>query len=146
MPARKTTSAKDPLDLDRKRPAQVVGREPLNGGDDRDDGPIGRLRREVAAESGDGSIVITLKTAFGEADIRVPPFSTWRSVARNALMTRDDDLTWAQRTLSSTDTLKWMELDPTQAEAQDFFQAWGEAVGQSLGEQRASRNSSTTRS
>jgi hypothetical protein len=142
MPARKTASAKLPPDLAGKRPAQIVGRTPI---DDEDDGPIGRLRREVAAEAGDGSIVITLKTALGEADIRVPPFSTWRSVARNALMTRDDDLTWAQRTLSPADTLKWMELDPTQAEAQAFFGAWGEAVGQSLGEQRASRNSSTTR-
>lgn len=102
------------------------------------------VRAEVEAEqaSNDGSIVVTLSTDLGEADIRVPPLSRWRSQARAALFTRGDDLTWAARTLSRDDAQAWAELDPTQEETNTFFAEWGRLTGQSLGGSRAERRSS----
>lgn len=87
----------------------------------------------------DGSIVVTLHTDFGHADIRVPPFRRWRSVAKNALYNRDDDLAWAVQTLSADDAQEWIRLNPTGEDAGRFFADWGRATGQTLGEALASR-------
>ena len=106
------------------------------------------VKAEVAAElpdddePDDGCVTAVLHTRFGEGKFRVPPFNQWGSVARNAL-NRQDDLTWAQRTLTPIEALEWMRLDPTTTDTDRFFNAWADAVGQSLGESSASRRSST---
>lgn len=103
---------------------------------------------EVAAESppnpDDGSVVITLVTERGSADIRVPRFGLWRSSARNALFSRGDDAAWAVLTLDPTDAATWMDLDPTKDDADAFVTEWNRTAGAgALGESRASRRSST---
>jgi hypothetical protein len=80
-----------------------------------------------------GAVLVTLQTRLGFHDMRVPPYDTWTAVARHA-MNRDDSLTWAQRTLSTADAMKWMRLDPTPKEEQAFFEEWGRKIGSSLGE------------
>lgn len=100
------------------------------------------VRNEVEAEQADGYVTVTLVTEFGEADIRVPPLSKWRSTARNALFSRGDDMAWAVTTLSEDDAEAWMELDPTKGESEAFFKAWGEKTGSTMGESRASRRAS----
>lgn len=134
---RKTTRGDAPPGLAGKRPALVTAR------DDEHDRQMLAAEVEVAEEQGDdGSVVVTLQTAEGDADIRVPPLSRWRSTARNALFSRGDDMFWAAKTLSQKDAQAWADLDPTQEESQDFFQQWGELTGMSLGNGAASNRAS----
>lgn len=124
--------AKVPDDLAGKRPAQIMARDDLDAE---------RMEAEVAAEDDDGSVVVTLTTDLGFADIRVPPIGQWRSMARNALF-RMDDLHWASSVLSTQDAKEWYRLDPTQDEVNGFFELWGEATGQNLAESRRERRAS----
>jgi hypothetical protein len=134
--ARKAAAASaPPVDLASKRPALVTARE---------DTDADLLKAEVEGEeqlADDGSCTVKLVTEFGEALITVPPLSSWRSVARNALFTKQDDLTWAARTLSTEDATTWMDLDPTQAESSEFFERWGRVVGVAMGKLHASHPS-----
>lgn len=130
--------AKAPANLAAKRPAEVVGR------DDLDDEPstAERMQAEVEAELDDGSVVVTLSTEAGDADITVPPLNRWRAMARNALFSRGDSLLWASRTLSADDARAWLELDPDGGESDAFFAEWGRLTGQSAGESQASNRAS----
>ncbi len=82
----------------------------------------------AAGKADDGSVVVRLVTSDGEADITVPPRERWRSTARSAL-NRDDDLTWAVLTLSDEDGQKWLDMDPTAAEARVFFEELSKKMG-----------------
>lgn len=137
---KRASAAQAPADLSRKRPALVANRD--------DDADLDRLVAEAAAESEaeeDGSIVVQLVTDFGKADIRVPPLRKWRSLAKNALFSREDDMAWAAQTLSFEDAQAWMRLNPTGDEAAAFFDEWGRLTGQKLGEALASRRQSSGR-
>lgn len=87
----------------------------------------------------DGEVIVTLVTELGEADIRVPPFKSWRSSARSALLTRGDDMSWAALTLSREDAEAWIDLDPTKTEADEFFSAWEKKAGISNRDDRRRR-------
>jgi hypothetical protein len=99
---------------------------------------LAAVQAEVKAEGlvdENGAILVTLSTRLGFHDMRVPPMTEWTSVARHALQqVPSDDLTWAVRTLSQADALKWMQLDPTGKESQAFFHEWSRKLGMSLGE------------
>jgi hypothetical protein len=104
-----------------------------------------RLAAEVDAEDeaeDDGSIVVTLETDRGGADIRVPPVGRWRSQARAALFSRGDDFTWAALTLSVADAQTWARLDPTKDDSDEFFARWGEETGQNLASSQPSNRAS----
>lgn len=118
MPPRTRRTA-PPADLAAKKAASVTN--------------LAALEAEVDTEVDDGSVIVPLVTDLGAGDIRVPALDRWRSVARNALFSRGDDLLWAQRTLSVGDYVTWTQLDPTKDEADEFFAAFGRATGQSLG-------------
>lgn len=133
MPTNRASKA--PSDLDSKRPARIARPD--------DTDPIEAIEAEIDAEDDDGSITVTLSTDRGDVDIQVPPIGQWRSLARNALFTRGDDLTWAASVLSAVDSRKWFEADPTKDEADQFFADWAENTGQTLGESRAARRAST---
>lgn len=68
----------------------------------------------------EGEVDVRLVTEAGEADIRVPPRGKWKSIARNRLST-GDDMGWAVLTLSREDAEAWIDLDPDQEEAAEFF-------------------------
>jgi hypothetical protein len=114
-------------------------------GPDPEGAPARALRAvtaETAAEqtaAGDGSVTVTLRTEYGQADIQVPPMRKWRSVAKSALFNREDDLTWAGQTLSPEDVMSWVQLNPTGEDTANFFDEWGSKTGQALGEALASR-------
>jgi hypothetical protein len=79
-------AAQMPDDLRGKRPALVAAVSNPTDTADAD-----RLAAEVNAEDeveDDGSIVVTLETDRGFADITVPPAGRWRSQARAALFSR----------------------------------------------------------
>lgn len=84
---------------------------------------------------------VTLSTEVGEADIVVPPPGSWRTRANRALREGVVD-EWAELVLSAEDFAAWVECDPTNDEAAEFFKAWAEASGEDLGKSRASRRSS----
>lgn len=118
--ARREPAAKAPEDLNQKRPALSA---------------LSAVEAEVAAEeNGDGSVVVTLRTELGFADIRVPPMGRWRALARNAIFTRGDSLLWAAKTLSPTDAQQWVRLDPSGEEVDEFFEDFGRASEQALGD------------
>jgi hypothetical protein len=130
-------AAQMPDDLRGKRPALVAAVSDATDAD--------RLAAEVDAEDeaeDDGSIVVTLETDRGFADITVPPPGRWRSQARAALFSRGDDFTWAALTLSVKDAQAWARLDPTKDDSDAFFEAWGEATGERLGESQPSNRAS----
>jgi hypothetical protein len=125
-----------PQDLGGKRAALAVAADDMDDAD--------RLAAEVEVEDAapDGSIVVTLETDRGVADITVPPVGRWRSQARAALFSRGDDLTWAALTLAPKDAQQWADLDPTKDDSDEFFRQWGEAGGQRLGESQSSNRAS----
>lgn len=130
-----------PDGLSGKRPALAVAAKEVE-----EMSAAERLQAEVESEDEaveDGSVVVTLETDRGFADITVPPMGRWRSMARAALFSRGDDLTWAALTLSPTDAQTWSKLDPTKDDADGFFARWGESTGENLakqqGQNRASR-------
>jgi hypothetical protein len=131
-------AAQMPDDLRGKRPALVAAVK--DGSDDAD-----RMAAEVDAEEqaeADGSIVVTLETDRGFADITVPPAGRWRSQARAALFSRGDDFTWAALTLSVADAQTWARLDPTKDDSDEFFARWGEETGQNLASSQPSNRAS----
>jgi hypothetical protein len=133
-------AAQMPDDLRGKRPALVAAVSNSTDTADAD-----RMAAEVDTEEqaeADGSIVVTLETDRGFADITVPPPGRWRSQARAALFSRGDDFTWAALTLSVKDAQAWARLDPTKDDSDAFFEAWGEATGERLGESRPSNRAS----
>jgi hypothetical protein len=79
------------------------------------------------AKPDDGSVVVTLSTEAGEAEIRVPPRGKWKSMARNRL-SQGDDLGWAVLTLSREDAEAWIDLDPDQEESSRFFGDYDKAA------------------
>lgn len=102
--------------------------------------PLQAIESEALAPE-DGAY-FTLTTEGGSAQILVPPMRKWRSRARHALISQGDDLTWAQSTLSQDEFAKWLALDPTTEEAEEFFAAVMSGNGESLGKPEASRGSS----
>jgi hypothetical protein len=108
--------------------------------DDQYDAPADH--RELGRQD-NGSFVVLLVTDGGSEKITVPPIGRWKSSARNALFTRGDDAAWAVTTLSPDDVERWMSLDPTKDEAEEFIADFYRLAGQNLGESRASRRSST---
>jgi hypothetical protein len=133
-------AAQMPDDLRGKRPALVAAVSNPTDTADAD-----RLAAEVNAEDeveDDGSIVVTLETDRGFADITVPPAGRWRSQARAALFSRGDDFTWAALTLSVADAQTWARLDPTKDDSDEFFARWGEETGQNLASSQPSNRAS----
>jgi len=84
----------------------------------------------------------TLRTALGEAEIRVPPVRKWRSVARHALFTTGDEITWGQTVLSADDLAEWQRCDPDVDESAEFFGRVMAFYGEDLGKSAASPASS----
>ncbi len=120
---RRARAEQPPADLASKRNAAAVT-------------PLDAAEAETRAErlvDENGAILVTLTTRLGFHDMRVPPVEEWTSIARHAI-NREDDLTWAQQTLSPADAMRWMQLNPTLKEQRAFFTAWANTVGQSLGE------------
>lgn len=99
------------------------------------------VQAEVAAETGDGLIPVTLTTINGEHEFRVPPQNKWRAQAKNALMSRGDSLMWAALTLGAADAQMWADLDPDGDEVEQFFEDFGRVGGVDF-QNRASRRSS----
>lgn len=64
--------------------------------------------------------------------IEVAPLRQWRSRALRALRQGDFE-TWAEGCLTDDGLATWRAVDPTIAQVEDFFVAWGEQTGQSLG-------------
>lgn len=85
-------------------------------------------------------IPVSLETVAGKGQIVVPPVNRWKSSARHAL-TRGDDYTWAEKTLSKGDFKTWTDLDPDVDELGAFFEAWSDRSGISVGESGASTGS-----
>jgi hypothetical protein len=120
--ARKAQPAQAPADLGSKRPASVT--------------PLEAVQAETRAEQlvdENGAVLVTLSTRLGFHDVWVPPYDEWTSIARHAL-NREDDLTWAQQVLSPADAMQWMRLNPTLKEQRSFFEAYGVALGRSVGQ------------
>ncbi len=88
-----------------------------------------------AEKEDDGSVVVTLVTDLGEADITVPPRKRWRSTARNRIA-QGDDLGWAAGTLSDEDVRAWIDLDPVPGDVETFFEAYNKLCPE---ENRATR-------
>src|SRR4051812_14798327 len=87
------------------------------------------VQAEVAGETGDGRIAVTLSTINGEHEFLVPPLNKWRAQAKSALMSRGDSLMWAALTLGAEDGQVWADLDPDGDEVEEFFRRVGEAGG-----------------
>lgn len=117
--ARRATPDAAPTDLASKRPASIT--------------PVEAETRAEQLVDENGAILVTLQTRLGFHDMRVPPVEEWTSIARHAA-NREDDLTWAQQTLSPADAMTWMRLNPTLKETRAFFTAWADTVGQNRGE------------
>jgi hypothetical protein len=88
-------------------------------------------------DADDGAVEVPLV----DETVRVKPLNEWRSSASRALREGDFD-TWAEKCLAGDGYDTWLDLDPTLAEVEDFFTAWGAATGQDTGKSRASRRSS----
>jgi hypothetical protein len=131
-------AAQMPDDLRGKRPALVAAVSDCRP--TRTGWPPRSTRRSEA--EADGSIVVTLETDRGFADITVPPPGRWRSQARAALFSRGDDFTWAALTLSVADAQTWARLDPTKDDSDEFFARWGEETGQNLASSQPSNRAS----
>lgn len=111
------------------------------GDDDKAAPALRAVHNEVAGETGDARIPVTLSTVNGEHEFRVPPQNKWRATARSALMSRGDSLMWAALTLDAADAQAWQELDPDGDETEAFFEEFGRAGGMDF-QNRASRRSS----
>lgn len=118
--------------------------QPLPIDDERPSPALHAVQAEVAAETGDGLIPVTLTTINGEYEFRVPPQNKWRAQARNALMSRGDSLMWAALTLGAKDGQIFADLDPDGDEVEAFFTRFGEAGGMDF-RNRASRRASSGR-
>lgn len=100
------------------------------------------MQAEVDTEDADDeSLTVTLVTRNGQAEIRIPHPVDWSARATDLLADARVH-SWAQLTFSDTDWERWLELDPTNGEANDFIGAWRTASGQNEGKSRASRRSS----
>lgn len=120
-PRRAPRAEQAPADLASKRPAAVSDLEAIRA----------ETRAEQVVDE-NGALLVTLTTRVGSHDMRVPRMEEWTSIARHAV-NRNDDLTWAQQTLSVADAMMWMKLNPTLKEMNEFFEAFGRATGESLG-------------
>lgn len=110
--------------------------------DDENLTPVEAMQAEVDnEESDDESLTVRLVTKNGEADIRIPHPVDWSARATDLLADARVH-SWAQLTFSDTDWERWLELDPTNGEANEFIGAWRTASGQNEGKSRASRRSS----
>lgn len=99
------------------------------------------VQNEVAAETGDGRIPVTLSTINGEHEFRVPPQNKWRAQGRSALLSRGDSLMWAALTLTADEAQAWRDLDPDGDEVEAFFEEFARVGGMDF-QNRASRRSS----
>ena len=108
--------------------------------------PLKAIEAEAEADSVEDGLLYTLVTDRGSEKILVPPMKKWRSRARHAIISQGDDLLWAQLTLAPADLAKWMVLDPTGEESEEFFAAVMLGNGESLGKPGASRTSSRSTS
>ena len=147
MPAHNYPGSDRPQPREEWRPADPAEYDPPRRdepGPDPEPSDAERMQAEVQAEQDwpDGTVGVVLYTEQGEALIHVPPRQKWRASAVHAINT-DDSLGWAMSALTSDEAMTWQELDPTSEESANFFRAWGRIIGQSLGESRASRRSST---
>ena len=102
---------------------------------------IAAMQAEVDAEDDEGAVTVTLDTANGSADIRIPPPADWSARATDLLADARVH-SWAQLTFSDEGWQAWQDLDPTNREANVFLGRWREASGQGEGKSRASRRSS----
>lgn len=90
----------------------------------------------------DQSRAFTLRTELGEAQIHVPSIRKWRSVARHALFTTGDEITWGESVLSAEDLAEWRRCDPDVDESAAFFADVMAAYGEHLGKSGPSAASS----
>lgn len=128
-------AAQPPDDLAGKRPALTVAPDEPSDAE--------RLAADATAPArvaDDGSMLVPLVTVNGSADIRIPAPRKWRAVAKNALFSQGDALTWAGRTLSTDDYATFIQLDPDGDELDAFWREWGRLTGEALADFLASRS------
>jgi hypothetical protein len=87
-----------------------------------------------------GEIDVTLTSGDESAVIRMPPFKSWKSSARSALLSRGDDMSWAALTLSREDAETWIDMDPTKEQVDRFFADFEKAGGMSNNRAERRRN------
>lgn len=91
---------------------------------------------EAEAEAEDELVTVPI----AGTPVEVLPVKDWRTRAIRAMRDGDFD-TWAESSLGDGCYVIWQRVDPTLSEVEAFFEAWGEASGQSVGGSRASRRS-----
>ncbi len=87
---------------------------------------------DTEQESPDGSLIVTLETKDGSADIIVPRVEDWDSEAFESV-NEVKYTTWARLVLSDEDWKKWSNLRPTISEASKFFSSWSDLSGADVG-------------
>ena len=85
------------------------------------------LEGDVVAS--DGSVLVTLDTEAGSADLHVKPVKKWKGSGIRAMREGDFD-TWAEKALAPGSYAEWSRLDPDMEEIEVFFTAWNAASGQ----------------
>lgn len=78
----------------------------------------------------DGSVVVTLTTEAGQADMHVKAVQKWKASGVRGMRQGDFD-TWAEKALSAESYKQWVRLDPDLDEVEVFFESWNEVTGQS---------------
>jgi len=75
---------------------------------------------------------------LGDVELRVLPPMDWRQTAMDGV--RDGRFnTWARGALHPDDVAKWLELDPTNRQVVEFFNAYKDAARQAPGESQPSQ-------
>lgn len=85
------------------------------------------LEGDVVA--GDGSVLVTLDTEAGSADLHVKPVRLWKASGIRAMREGDFD-TWAEKAMPPESYAEWKRLDPDMEETERFFTEWNAASGQ----------------
>lgn len=134
--AGRAAAAQPPDDLASKRPALSVAKDDEHSDAER----LAADATSVERAGDDGSMLVSLVTVNGSAELRIPAPRKWRAVAKNALFSQGDALTWAGRTLSTDDYATFIQLDPDGDELDAFWREWGRLTGEALADFLASRS------
>lgn len=95
----------------------------------------------VETTAGTGALLVPLVTEDGTGEVSVLPPGKWKPRANKMLATGDFD-GWAALCLEGDGFQTWTQLDPSNDDVEQFFRAWKDLGGQSLGESSASTRSS----
>lgn len=101
------------------------------------------LHAEAAVDPDADGVIVPLVTGTGAVDLTVPLPGRWPTKAMRALRSNDSE-EWASLVLSKQDYEAWVDANPTNDDAAEFFNSFrriaGESVGKSRTSQRSSRN------